>query len=211
MLGFLKSWMVGTLYRVLFLTWRIEHCNEPKVLKEMPLVLGHWHGDELVLIGPFSFRGYAVLVSHSRDGGMLTQILKRFGFWVVRGSSSRGAVGGLKGLADAGVKEKRTVCVAVDGPRGPAFKVKPGIVRLAELTQAPVVLGAAASRNAIHFPKAWNKTFLPLPFSKSFILYSDPFLIPANLNNDELEEWKLKIEQTLLKLKREVEMHAKSR
>src|SRR5690606_36476314 len=98
----------------------------------------HWHGDELVLVGYYSFRRLAVLSSLSKDGTLMAKTLQLLGYEVFRGSSSKGGARGLIGLIRA-VKAGSQAALAVDGPKGPIYEVKPGIVDLAARTGMPIV------------------------------------------------------------------------
>lgn len=182
--------------------WFIRHLRHPKV--EGPRVYAHWHGDELLLVGAYAWKRMAVMVSRSVDGEMLKSFLSWMGFRVVRGSSSRGGAGGLKGLVDA-VEAGYNASLAVDGPRGPIYKVKPGILKLAQVTGKPLVPGAASSGFRFVFKKAWNRCFLPLPFAAGVIVYGDPIFVPKDLTDEELETYRVKLEESLLKLKEEAE------
>ena len=53
----------------------------------------HWHGDELALLPRFGSLNTVILVSHSKDGDMMARGAEYLGYHVVRGSSTRGAVG----------------------------------------------------------------------------------------------------------------------
>ncbi len=92
---------------------------------------------------------------------------------VSRGSSSRGAVGGLKGLFRL-LKEGRTCSLAVDGPKGPLHKVKPGIFEISKKLQLPIYWCGVGCHSAIQFEKSWNKTFLPRPFAKILVEWHGP-------------------------------------
>ncbi|MEK6555410.1 MAG: hypothetical protein AABZ31_09230, partial [Bdellovibrionota bacterium] len=72
--------------------------------------------------------------------------------------------------------------MAVDGPRGPYHKVKPGVFELSKLCGAYVVPVGATCSSAIHFKKSWNKAFLPLPFSKVRVYFGAPI---APLTKDQ--------------------------
>ena len=54
----------------------------------------------------------------------------------------------------------------MDGPKGPIYKVKPGVFELSRLGKAEIFCLTGRAEHAQHFPKAWNKTYLPLPFSR---------------------------------------------
>jgi lysophospholipid acyltransferase (LPLAT)-like uncharacterized protein len=130
-------------------------------------------------------RGLRVLVSRSRDGEMIARLVRRFGFVVVRGSSSRGGAEGLRGLARA-LREGHSVIVVPDGPRGPSETVKPGVVVLARLTGAPVVpmaLGASSEWRA----RSWDGFRVPKPFARCVVRFGGPVRVgrPAGRRADE--------------------------
>jgi len=185
--------------------WIVEHRNKPKDIGASRHVYAHWHGDELLLVGSFAQSRMAVMVSRSRDGERMKRLLEWFGYHVVRGSSSRGGVGGLKGLIDAVNDGGLNASLAVDGPRGPIYQVKSGVLKLAQQTGIPLIPGAASARRRIIFKKAWNQCYLPLPFSKCVIVYGEPVTVPPNLSDNDFEALRLKIEAQLVSLKVEAE------
>lgn len=186
--------------------WRVTHVRYPSQQGEKrPRIWAHYHGDELLLVGRYAFRGLSVMASRSRDGELMGRALQWLGYRVVRGSSSRGGAGGLKGLIDCVLKEGRDADLAVDGPRGPVYRVKPGVLLLAQATGAMLVPGAAAASRRFVFKKAWNRCYFPLPFSRCVIVYGEPFRVPKDLTDAEFEALRLDLEARLLELKREAE------
>lgn len=203
MLDRVKSFIIAALLRIVYgtisSTWRVEKKDEPRV--DGGCLYAHWHGDELALIGPFSNQSMAVLVSKSRDGEMLNRLLGWWGYVVVRGSSSRGGVEGLKGLVDEVRMRGRIASLAVDGPRGPRGVVKAGILKLAQVTGRPIVPGVAVCRRAFVFEKSWNKAFVPWPFSRVRVQYGAPLFVPPTLSDTAFESMRLGLEKELSRLK----------
>lgn len=161
-------------FRTLSLTWRVR-VIEPDSLKKAvdersPVVLAHWHGDELALLSLVKRYRIATIASQSKDGELMAKVLKWLGAKTSRGSSTRGGVQALKGLIRL-VKDGGNVSFAVDGPKGPLHKVKPGVFELSRMIKAPVYAAGVACDRAIHFPKSWNKTYLPKPFAKILIIW----------------------------------------
>lgn len=138
-----------------------------------PFILAHWHGDELCLIHLTKPYRIATITSHSKDGELMTKVVHWLGGATSRGSSSRGGASALKGLIRL-FKEGYTTSFAVDGPKGPIHKVKPGIFEMSRLLKSPIYVAGVATNSAWHFPKAWNKTFLPKPFAKVVIYWVGP-------------------------------------
>jgi len=112
----------------------------------------------------FRNKDIAILISRSFDGELIARTVERLGFYPVRGSSSRGAFGAVRGMAEAFNNGHRCAFTA-DGPRGPALVAKPGPVQVAQLTGA-TWLGAyhAYPRSAIYL-KSWDRFMIPMPFT----------------------------------------------
>ncbi|MCB0419876.1 MAG: DUF374 domain-containing protein [Bdellovibrionales bacterium] len=163
-------------------SWRIRFVlsDEFKALTHQPektYILAHWHGDELALLPTIKKYPLCTMTSTSKDGALMNYVLNRLGMLTSRGSSTRGAVSALKGLIRLIKSQKRNPSMAVDGPKGPIYRPKPGVFELARLTKGQITPVAAAASHAKIFEKAWNKTFLPLPFSKVIILIGAPWPI----------------------------------
>ena len=201
-----KAVVVTGLYWIYSRLWFYRRVHFPSIAQSgAPCVYAHWHGDELLLLGDYIGSGMGVMASLSRDGELMGTVLRWLGFSVVRGSSSRGGAGGLKGLIDKAVKEKRSVALAVDGPRGPIYQVKPGVIKLAQQTGAWLVPGVGVASHKFVFKKAWNRCYLPLPFAKCVILYGKPIAVPRELTQDQFEQYREALETELLRLKDEAE------
>lgn len=195
-------------FRILSKLWRYESVRPPALLDNgEPVLYAHWHGDELALITEFGKKHLSVMVSRSKDGEMLQVILRWLGYSVVRGSSSRGGAGGLKGLIDHVVKLKRSAALAVDGPRGPIYKIKPGIIKLAQETGVAIRPGAVAAKHRFLFKNAWNQCYLPYPFSRVVIVYGEPMRVALDATPLELENLRQQLEFQMLDLKAEAESY----
>ena len=188
----LVPYLLAPVYWLLACTWRIRELGPSPVLERFvlsaspgPCVFAHWHGDELVLIGYYANRRLAVLSSLSKDGSLMAKTLSLLGYQVFRGSSSRGGARGLIGLIRA-VKEGSQAALAVDGPRGPIYEVKPGVVELAKRTGRPIVPVRTRCDRAWNFSRAWNKSYLPKPFARVEVEYSQPVTIDPHATDAEL-------------------------
>src|SRR5438034_7337947 len=82
-------------------------------------------------------RGGAALISASRDGALIADVVQRYGFQTVRGSSSRHGTAALLQLADV-IASGRDPLITPDGPRGPAYRLGGGIIFLAQKASVPV-------------------------------------------------------------------------
>jgi len=138
------SLFVASFYWLLSRTWRLKEMGLPLgPSARNPKLYAHWHGDELLLVAVSIQKHMAIMASRSSDGELMKRVLNYLGYKVVRGSSSRGGAGGLKGLIDLMKTGKYHSSLAVDGPRGPIYQVKPGILKLAQETGLPIIPAAA--------------------------------------------------------------------
>ncbi len=169
------AWVI---YKLFYFTWNIKIFEPPEMknllINKKPFILAHWHGDELALIHVVSRYKIATMVSLSKDGEMMDRLVKLLGGITSRGSSSKGGVSALKGLIKL-LKNGRNTSVAVDGPRGPIYKVKPGVFEISKLTKAPIFwCGVVVDRQFVS-TKSWNKAILPKPFARIYIEWRGPF------------------------------------
>ena len=190
----LASWALRLLGRTL----RIRRDETPVAAlwaARTPVIYVVWHARLLLLPYLYRHRGLRVLISRSRDGELVSRLVRRFGFVVLRGSSSRGGAEGLRALARA-LGEGHSVVLVPDGPRGPAETVKPGVVALARMTGAPVVplaLGASAEWRA----RSWDGFRVPKPFTRCVVRFGDPVRVARERGRQADESPRKEIEAAL--------------
>jgi lysophospholipid acyltransferase (LPLAT)-like uncharacterized protein len=156
--------------------WRTRVIGLENLIRHPVIVLALWHHDELATLPFMVHQDYTVLISQSRDGDLMSRGATTLGYRAVRGSSTRGAVGGLVALMKA-AREGYSTIFTVDGPRGPARVAKPGVIRVAQKTGRPIVpYGVVADRKFI-FQKAWNKVYVPYPGSRVVYALGEPLLV----------------------------------
>ena len=154
------------------------------VREKGPVILSLWHSDFLSSLYFYRYNmNIAVMASLSKDGDLITKSLDSLGYQTIRGSSSRG---GARVLLEAvkKIKEGVTVAFTVDGPKGPAREVKPGIIKLAQKTGIPIVPLSVAYQNAIKL-HSWDQTRIPLPFSKFVVHIGRPLNIDSGISIEE--------------------------
>lgn len=156
-----------------------------------------WHDEMFPLIAYHAYENVTAIVSQSKDGEILAQVLHRFGYQTARGSSSRG---GIRALVTA-IKQMDAsgagTVVTVDGPRGPRHQVKPGAIFLAHKAKAPVIPVRAFMSSKFVFKKAWDRFQLPLPFSKCTLVYGDPIRIEDCETEEQMDAHCAHIERVL--------------
>jgi len=140
----------------------------------------------------------AGLISMSRDGDLVADVTRRFGFDVVRGSSSRMGASALRELGTV-LASGRDVLITPDGPRGPAYELGPGIVFLAQQTGAPVTPINMEYSNCWRI-KSWDRFIVPRPFSKVRVIIGQPHRVKSTSTDEEFEAERLRLQEAMMAL-----------
>lgn len=171
-------------------TLRVDIRVHPSVVVENQYIHAFWHDKQFAPImllanSAFGKGKHACFVSASNDGEMLAQWLKRLGYKLVRGSSSRKALSGLVNLINI-TKEGYSVGITADGPRGPAHKAKTGAAYIAYKAGIGLLPIGVAYSAKWQFNKAWDKYQLPKPFAKAVIYVGEPIAITDMSDTDSV-------------------------
>jgi lysophospholipid acyltransferase (LPLAT)-like uncharacterized protein len=161
-----------------------------------------WHNRLLlisfVLKKFFPDRPGAGLISASRDGDLIADVTQRFGFDVVRGSSSRMGAAALLELSNV-LSSGHDVLITPDGPRGPAYELGPGIIFLAQKTGAPIV-PINMEYSSCWRVKSWDRFIIPRPFARVRVIIGQPHRIRSTSTPEELENERLRLQNAMMSL-----------
>jgi hypothetical protein len=186
--------------KILMKTSRVIYLNkeyiEPYLEEKKPFILSLWHCNAFT--GPILIRDMDlyILISQSRDGELINRIVKRFNNHSVRGSSSKGGIQALKVLIKI-AREGKRILITPDGPRGPAFKLQPGIITLASQTGIPII---PFHHESIKQKKAksWDAMRIPALFNTIIVSYGEPIFIPPNLDEQIFEHYRQLVENRMM-------------
>ncbi len=183
--------LVGTLgygiYRMLCSTLRFEVTGRKFVensLAESSCIAALWHDETFPLMQVRNNLPMMGIVSQSRDGEYMAQLLQRLEVATVRGSSSRGGVKALLAAMRKLQEEKTCICITVDGPRGPRHKAKGGALFLAKSLQIPIHPVRVFMENSYKF-NSWDRFQVPLPFSKIKVVSGAPWYVQSDIHDPE--------------------------
>jgi lysophospholipid acyltransferase (LPLAT)-like uncharacterized protein len=154
-----------------------------------PVILAFWH-NRLFLMAPYyerycAGRSSLAFISRSRDGQFISDVTARFGVRSARGSSSRHGVAAALAAVHAARDEKLDLVITPDGPRGPMYRVQPGILRLAQATGRPIVT-VTTHLKWKYVLKSWDCFQVPLPFSRCQLITGEPIYVPPGATEQEL-------------------------
>ena len=194
--------IIYVVYKIYFKTISFLESAIPSELKN-GCIYAHFHQDEMFLIERGRRLNLCVMTSASTDGEIMTKFLRFLGYRCVRGSPKRGGARALLELVRMVNDQKSSTALAVDGPRGPIYNVKLGIVLLAKKTGFPIVPVTGNLSRAYCFKNSWNKALLPGIFSTVRIHLGNHFYVPENADDKEMEKLRLRLENELIRIKKE--------
>lgn len=193
------------LYRAWIASLRFDDGGRLHIIKDeadagRPVMLAIWHSELFTLTGygmTVLDGRLATVVSDSRDGELIAQVLSRIGYGTARGSSTRGGLKALIALKRH-MDQGRIGVITVDGPRGPRHKVKDGAVYLAHKTGA-MLLPVRCRPARVHvFERSWDRFELPMPFSRCPIRFGTPLRFEGDKPDGAmLAAGRLRLEQAL--------------
>lgn len=165
-----------------------------------PVMLAIWHSELFALTGygmTMLDGRLATVVSDSRDGELIAQVLTRINYGTARGSSTRGGLKALIALKRH-MDQGRIGVITVDGPRGPRHRVKDGAVYLAHKTGALLFpVRCRPSRKHV-FQRSWDRFELPTPFCRCPVYFGEPLCFEGDRPDEAmLAAGRQRLEQAL--------------
>lgn len=176
--------------------------DRPELLGDARYIYGFWHEHLLTPAYAASMADTSILIGTHADGEMITQVVKKLGMGVIRGSTTRGGAAALISMIRA---ECRHLSMTPDGPRGPRRKCQMGIIYLASVTGLPIVCFGLGYKRAWR-AKSWDQLVVPSIFTKIRAVSSHAVRIPERISITEMEQYRREVER-LLNLTSDVAQH----
>ncbi|HSB06994.1 MAG TPA: lysophospholipid acyltransferase family protein [Thermodesulfobacteriota bacterium] len=193
-----------TYWTIKGLNWTMKfeevHPETPRSLGErgIPGIGAFWHGRLLMMPLVYKGKKLSFLVSPHRDGQIVGEALKRFGFHAILGSTNRKGFSAFKQMLKANL-DGSDIALTPDGPKGPRYQAQIGVIELAKLTGRPIIpVTFSASRRKMF--KTWDQFLLPYPFSKAVFIWGEPIEVDPKGDRAHLEERRALLERRLNEL-----------
>jgi len=194
----------AALAKILFWTLRLRLTDRSGFMTkspDFPVIVTFWHNRIIAITlthlryYPAGRKGVSVLTSASRDGDILAATMARFKMGAIRGSSSRR---GSRAIMECvrHLESGADLAVTPDGPRGPRHRLGPGLILLAQATDARILPMHAKFSHCIQL-KSWDGFRIPLPFSRIEVTASPYETVPATATDEEFETQRQRIESIL--------------
>jgi len=194
------AWVAAQYMKFVYLTTRWTMVSPPafEAMRRAgdPFILCFWH-NRLMIVRPGLPRDARVhmLISAHRDGQLISRAIAHFGVTTIAGSTSRGGLGALREMQRL-LRAGSVVGITPDGPRGPRMRAKPGAIKAAQLSGAPLVpLTCAFSQRRVL--GTWDRFCFAKPFGKALIIWGEPLYVPRHADPDAQERLRQKLEHDL--------------
>jgi lysophospholipid acyltransferase (LPLAT)-like uncharacterized protein len=182
----------------------LDNVKSAKLIgKDQSFMLALWHQTFIpgIIAQKGNYQKISGMGSRSKDANAASYATARIGLHVVRGSSSKNGVN--KGGKEARdqmlnlMKQGITGALTIDGPKGPAKEVKPGIIDMAKKSGCAIVPYLVIPEKYWEF-NSWDRFRIPKPFSKIIIHYGEPFTISKEANGEDFQAYCKKLQTSLL-------------
>ena len=134
----------------------------------------------------FKDKNPSAIVSQSKDGEILSNLLQNWNYEVLRGSSSKGGREVLNDSVEI-LEKGKTLLITPDGPRGPAHKLKPGAVIASVRSGKPFYFCTVKINHYKEF-NTWDKFKLPLPFTSVELSFSERHYFGNDDSRDNIDK-----------------------
>lgn len=154
-------------------------------------ILAFWHGQMLPTLFYFtrSFfdqSTFYTFISPHRDGEYITRAADGLGINALRTSLRDRRLEALKKVFKI-ARQGNNLAITPDGPIGPPFEAKEGIIRLSRRFGMPVLPVAAMPSSAKIFD-SWDHFVLPYPYGRVEVEFGDPMLFESDRSDSEVAD-----------------------
>jgi lysophospholipid acyltransferase (LPLAT)-like uncharacterized protein len=186
--------------------WVNRAAIEPFMRGEGRAIACVWHGRFMQVHRLWAFEpgvpSAKMLISQSREGGIVAEAAAAVGAGVIRGSTAKR--GQMKGGMEATraitrhIQSGGIICMTPDGPRGPRMRASKGAAQISKMTGASLIGFTWSTSNRIVF-KSWDRFILPLPFGRGTLIWSDPIEPPKTGDEAAIEKARARLEAEMIR------------
>jgi lysophospholipid acyltransferase (LPLAT)-like uncharacterized protein len=199
----LLIWFAAVLIKGYLATLRCRLTDEAGFFQSTdprPVIALIWHNRMLGMAAAFmryypKRKGAYILNSASRDGAYGAELVRHLGVGSIRGSSSRRGAIALMDLVKK-VREGYDICITPDGPRGPRYKLSPGVILISQHCEIPLMPLLFEFTSCWRL-KSWDGFAIPKPFSRIDLTILPLVQVSPTKNQEDFEKERQRIEKIM--------------
>ena len=189
--------------KIIFLSIRWKFYNEDQKSNifnvDNQYIFCCWHNR--LFLGPHLLPRNRIInaLQSSHSDGMITSIaFKYLGMNVILGSSMKGGMQAFRKMVKC-IQNGESIAITPDGPKGPKESVKEGIIKLAQITGAPIVPLVWTTKK-FKVIDSWDHFVIPFPFSKGIYTFGKPIYVDKKISENNFEILRLEVENEIKRL-----------
>jgi lysophospholipid acyltransferase (LPLAT)-like uncharacterized protein len=197
------------IYRTSHKYWINRDIEERFFAEGRPIILAHYHYWDIFYFFTFQRRRHTIMCGDRWGGDLGAFLMAKVGIETVRRTTRRmdksdpSFISGAQArreLIRMITEERYSAAISVDGPRGPIFSVKQGVIDLAAATGSPIVTMSVAAYPSIAVP-TWDRMPVPVPFGSIVTVFGGPFFVAGNADEGEKESMMRTLQRHMTALK----------
>jgi len=199
LIGFLFYLITSFICKSIKWQYLVENEKENILKNDEEYIFCCWHNR--LFLGPHLLPRNRIInaLQSSHSDGMITSIAFQYlGMKVILGSSQKGGMQAFRKMVKS-IQLGESVAITPDGPKGPKETVKEGIIKLAQITQKPII-PLVWSTNKYKTFNSWDNFILPYPFSKGVYSFGKPIYVKKKINEEEIEKARKNLENEIKRL-----------
>jgi len=186
--------------QLIILTCRVRWHNKEALntlqQSDKPFVLSMWHNCCTIAAWAMKGSDITVMISDSKDGEYVSRLANSFDIPTIRGSSSSGSEKAVRSALRV-LAQKKPIGITPDGPRGPRYKIKSGMLWFAASSGAPIIPLHIESTKQWVF-NSWDKHAFPKPFSTIHVRFGNPLTLERSALENDIDKVTLEVEQHMM-------------
>ena len=199
LIGFLFYLITSSIYRSIRWTYLVESEKSDILNSRNGMIFCCWHNR--LFLGPHILprnRIINALQSSHSDGMVTSTAFKFLGMNIILGSSNKGGMQAFRKMVKC-MQLGESIAITPDGPKGPKEKVKDGVIKLAQITNSPII-PLVWSTKKFKIINSWDNFIIPIPFSKGVYSFGKPIYLKKKMNENEFEISRQKLEREIKRL-----------
>ena len=198
-IGFLFYSITSLVCKSIKWTYLVENEKSNIFNNNQEYIFCCWHNR--LFLGPHLLPRNRIInaLQSSHSDGMITSLAFQYlGMKVILGSSKKGGMQAFRKMVKC-LQSGESVAITPDGPKGPKEVVKEGIIKLAQITQKPII-PLVWSTNRYKVINSWDNFIIPFPFSKGVYSFGNPIYIEEKMNEEAIRKAKTNLQHEIQRL-----------